>query len=98
MLLYINYWRRQLPELKLKAMSREKGSIGQSLMTHLRTDALYEVLQEPGIESNANVQGTKKAGLDVTVFDCRCPKSVLQFLSLGVYFKKLFVSVSELTD
>jgi len=41
-------------------------------------------MNEPEAHNNANLMETNKAGLDVTVIDHRCPKSVLQFLMLCI--------------
>lgn len=38
---------------------------------------------EPGAKENSNLISTEKEGLDATIFDSRCPASVLHFLSFN---------------
>ena len=48
----------------------------------MRSEAFYEAYESPDKHDWPNLMLTAKAGLDVIVFDSRCPDSVLQFLRL----------------
>ena len=47
-----------------------------------RSEAFYKAYEANDASDWPNLQLTGRAGLEVTIFDCRCPTSVLQFLNL----------------
>ncbi len=56
----------------------------------MRTEAFYEAMKSDRAKNNLNLQATERAGLEVTVFDYRCPKAVLEFLTLDMVLQNIF--------